>query len=478
MSQLDSVSPAPAPFTKGHAAVARPDEGLVQAIGLGSAVLLVIGSVIGSGIFLTTGVMAESIPSVSLLLLAWLAGGVLVMTGGLTYGELAGMYPRSGGLYVFLQQAYGPLVGFLFGWAAMLVILTGSVAAVAVGFAEYFSYFFPSLSTSRQVVSLPLPWGVMSISAGQLVAAASVVVLGAVNYVGIRSGNAVQAVLTVVKVASLAVLPLLAFSIGRVSPEFTPVVPDISRPAVSFGIAMIAVMWTYEGWYYVAFASGEIKRASRNVPLALLLGTLALTAIYVLVNLAYMYSVSIPEMRGYVRVAELSMTTMVGASGGGLVAAAVAVSTFGCNAAGVIAMSRACYAMAADGLFFKRVALVHPVYRTPHVAIIVTCVWAVFLTLSGTYEQLFTYVTFASVLFGVAGGLAVFQLRRTQPDVPRPYKTWGYPFVPLLFAGGSGLLVVNTLAERPVESFAGLGIVLLGVPFYYYFRQVAGPRGQ
>src|SRR5215211_4675406 len=213
-----------------------PDEGLLRAIGLGSAILLVVGNVIGSGIFLTTGGMAALIPSASLLLTAWVLGGVLSIAGGLTYAEMGAMYPRSGGVYVFLKQAYGPLPAFLYGWASLLVIISGSIAAVAVGFAEYLSYFIPAVGTSRIVMALPVPWGTFSISAGQLVAAASLVVLGAVNYVGVRSGNMVNVILTAAKVAGLVALPVMAAVAGTAQPSYTPVIPPgIGAPLASFG---------------------------------------------------------------------------------------------------------------------------------------------------------------------------------------------------------------------------------------------------
>ncbi len=451
--------------------VADRDAALIKGIGLTGATLLVMGSVIGSAIFLTTGIMAERLPSTTLILAAWAAGGVIALAGGLTYAEMGSMFPRSGGLYVFLEEAWGPLWGFLFGWAGVTVVLTGSVAAVAVGFAEYFGYFVPSLGTDRQIAAVPLPWGVLSISAGQIVAALSVSVLGAVNYVGVRTGNAVQAFLTVLKVLALAALPVLALVAFRVEPQFVPIVPDVPRPAAAFGVAMIAVMWAYEGWYYVTFAAGEIKDAARNVPRALVVGVLALTAIYLVVNLSYFVALTIDEMSGVVRIAERAVTVLIGDRGATIVAATVMVSTLGCNAAGVLASSRVCYAMAANGVFFHAASRVHPQYRTPHIAIVITTVWSILLTLSGSYEELFTYVTFASVLFGVLGGLAIFKLRRTMPDAPRPYRTWGYPFVPAVFVLGSVLLVFNTLVERPVESIAGLGLVALGLPAYWYWTR-------
>lgn len=447
------------------------DASLVRAIGLGGAILLVITNVIGSAIFLTPGTMAATLPSEPLLLAAWVAGGALALCGGLTYAEMGAMYPRSGGLYVFLEEAYGPLVAFLFGWAGMLVVLTGSVATVAVGFAEYFSYFVPALSTSRQVAAIPLPWGVWSISAGQIVAAISIAAVGAVNYVGIESGNRLQASLTVLKIAALAALPILAIAMRTTTPVLSPIVPQVAHPAAAFGIVMIAVMWAYEGWYYLPFCAGEVIDARRTVPLALIAGIVALIAIYLAVNVAYMFALPLAEIRGTERIAEKAVSALIGPAGARLVAATVIVSTLGCNAAATIGMSRACYAMAADGLFFRAAARVHPTYRTPHVAIVLTCGWAALLTLTGTYDQLFTWVTFASVAFGVLGGAAIFRLRRVKPDVPRPYRAWGYPFVPALFVAGLGALVVNTLVERPAESLIGTALVAVGLPVYWSLKK-------
>jgi APA family basic amino acid/polyamine antiporter len=455
-----------------HTPPAVPDEGLVRAIGLGSAILIVIGSVVGSGIFLTTGVMAAAIPSASLLLLAWVLGGILSIAGGLTYAEMGAMFPRSGGVYVFLREAYGALPAFLYGWASLLVVISGSIAAVAVGFAEYLSYFVPALSTSNLVAVLPVPWGTLTISAGQLVAAASIAVLGAINYVGVRSGNMVNVLMTAAKVAGLSAIPIMAALVGGVQPTYTPVVTaGIERPLAAFGVAMIAVLWTYESWYYVTYAAGEISDPQRNVPRALLIGVLALMAIYVVVNLAYLHAMTIPEMAGVTRIAEKAALTLMGPAGAGFIAATVVISTFGCNAAGLLGGSRVLFAMGRDGVFLPAAGRVHPAYRTPHVAILALTAWSAILALSGTYEQLFTYVMFASILFSVAAGLALFRLRRTHRDHPRPYRAWGYPVVPALFVLGSGAFVLNTLLERPVESIAGLGLLAVGIPVYMYSRR-------
>lgn len=452
------------------------DEPLIRAIGLRGATLLVIGNVVGSAIFLTTGIMARELPSPALLLLAWAAGGILSLAGGITCAELGAMYPRSGGWYVFLKEAYGPLWGFLFGWAGILVILSGSVAAVAVGFAEYFGFFFPSLSTSRIGLSLAVPWGRVDISHGQIVAAISILVLGAINYVGVKVGNAFQSSVNVIKTLAILAIPALAIFRHPVAPRFLDFAPG-SASIASFGLIMIPVMWAFSGWDYVTFAAGEIQEPGKTIPRALLLGTSALTVLYIAVNLGYFYALEIEQMAGVVRVAETAVIEMVGNRGAAFVAAAVILSTFGCNAAGIIPISRVCYAMASDGLFFKSAASVHSRYRTPHIAIVVTSVWAALLSLTGTYEELYTYVTFTALIFNVAGGAAIFRLRRTQPDRPRPYRAWGYPWTPAAFVGSAGVLLVNTLFERPAESIVGLGLLALGLPFYAYWSRRLVARG-
>ena len=448
------------------------DRQLVRAIGVGSAILFVVGSVIGSGIFLTTGVMAQTIPSVSLLLLAWTLGGVLAIAGGLTYAEMGAMFPRSGGVYVFLREAYGPLPAFLYGWAALLVVISGGIAAVAVGFAEYLSYFFPALSPSIVVMSADAGFTRISISAGQLVAAALIVVIGAINYVGVRRSNFVIVVVTAAKVGALAALPIIAILYTRVTPVLTPVVPpDLARPVAAFGVAMIAVLWTYEAWYFVTYAAGEIKDPQRNVPRALVGGLLLLTTIYVVVNIAYFLALPLEEMQGVTRVAERAATVLVGPAGATFIALTVVLSTFGNNMAGMLAGSRLLFGMASDGVFFPSCRRVHERYRTPHVAIVALTIWSAVLALSGSYEQLFTYVMFASILFSVAAGAALFKLRRDRPDQMRPYRTLGYPAVPIVFITGSAAFVLNTLIERPVESLSGLGLLALGLPVYWYWSQ-------
>jgi APA family basic amino acid/polyamine antiporter len=453
-----------------------PPTSLERAIGPVTATLVVIGSVIGSGIFLTTGSMAEALPSPTLLMLAWATGCLLALCGALTYAELGAMFPRAGGVYVFLHEAFGPLVGFLYGWVTILVVLGGGIAAVAIGFAHYFSYFFPAFSEQRTIATVPLGPVTWTIAAHQVIAVLSIAALGAINYRGVRAGSITTAVLTVARVTGLLLLPIFAIAAATTSPSWTPVIPaGVASVTSAFGVALIAVLWTTEGYYFLTFAGGEVRDPARTVPRALTMGLLAIMAIYLTVNLAYLYALPIEQISGSPRIAEAAATALVGPSGASIIALTVLTSTFGANAAVLLGASRVAYAMASDGLFFRSTAAIHPRFRSPHVAVVGLAAWSSLLALTGTYEQLFTYVVFASVLFSVFGGLALFRLRRARPDAARPYRVWGYPWVPLLFVAGSVYLVVNTLIERPAESIAGLGLLAIGIPAYLYWRRRRAP---
>jgi APA family basic amino acid/polyamine antiporter len=452
------------------------DRALVRAISVWPATMLLVGNVIGSAIFLTTGSMLAELPSVPLVLLAWLAGGLLACAGGLALAEMGTMFPRSGGMYVFLEEAYGPLVGYLYGWSLLLIMVPGSLAAVAVGFAEYFSHFVPGLSMARVLVRVPLLLGTWTISAGQVVAALSLLVVVAMNLTDVKRASAIGAVVTAVKIAALVAIPAVAFSGMRGLPELAPIVPSVPSPLASFGVIMIAVMWAYEGWYYLAFAAGEIENPSRTLPRAFIAGTLIIMATYLLVNVGYFVALPADELRGEVRIAEKVGRSLLGPAGASLVALLVCVSTFGNNIVGALAGSRTGFAMASRGLFFDFAAKVHPVHRTPHGALIGLGAFAALLTLLGNYEQLFTYVTFGAVAFNTLGVAAIFTLRRTQPDTPRPYRAWGYPWVPALFVVGSLGLVTSTFLQRPSESLFGLLLIGAGLPAYYFWRARATGR--
>jgi basic amino acid/polyamine antiporter, APA family len=443
---------------------------LTRAIGPVAATLLVIGGIIGSGIFLTTGIMAKALPSPTLLLLAWMAGGLFALSGALTYAEMTALFPKAGGVYVFLTQAFGPLLGFLYGWSMLLVVLSGGVAAVAVGFADYLSYFFPAVSHSHIIATIPLGFATWTLSAGQIVAVVSILLLGGVNYLGVRSGSGTNAVLTIAKIVGLAALVVFALFASKASPDFrTFVPPGMPSPLVAFGVAMIAVLWANDGFYFLTYAAGEVRDPTRNLPRALTLGLLIVMLVYLTVNIAYLYALPIDQIAGKSRIAEEAARAMVGERGATVVALTVVVSTLGCNAAAILAGSRLLYAMSADGVFFKAAASIHRRFRSPHVAVIGITLWSSLLALSGSYEQLFTYVVFVSVLFSLFGGLALFRLRFTKPSVVRPYRVWGFPFVPALFVLGSVFVVINTLMERPRESLYGFGLLALGLPAYRYW---------
>jgi APA family basic amino acid/polyamine antiporter len=451
----------------------RPE--LVRGLGAWDGALLTIGSVLGTGIFITTGDIARTLPHGGLILLVWFVGGLLTLAGALTYSELGGMFPRAGGQYHFLKEAYGPLWGFLFGWTAFFVIMTGGIATLAVGFGEYLGAYLPFFSTRNVLFTLPLGAFDWSVNGGQLAGAMAIVLLSAVNYIGLKEGAGLQNAVTLVKVASL--LGLAAFGLLVRS----PVQPDLLAPPPSgdvlaaFGVGMIAVLWSFDGWYAVTSVAGEMRRPERNLPLGLIGGTAAVTLLYVLMNLVYIRALPVAAMGETGRIGEAAATALFGPIGGRLITAAVLISAFGCISATILYAARIYLPMAQEGVFFPALARIHPRYLTPSACIAAQGAWATLLTFSGSYEQLYTYVTFAVVLFHAATGAAVLVLRRTRPDAARPYRVWGYPWVPLAFILSSVALVLNTLFEKPVESMVGLVLVLLGVPAYAWWRARAVP---
>jgi APA family basic amino acid/polyamine antiporter len=460
---------------------APPEEpGLVRGLGAWDATLLTIGSIVGTGIFLTTGDMAKVLPSPGLILLVWAAGGLLTLAGALSYAELGTLFPRAGGLYQFLKEAYGPLWGFLYGWAAFLVIMSGGIAALGVAFGEYLGSFLPFFSTRHVLVSLPLGGWTWTLSGGQLAAIGAILVLTAINHFGLKEGAWVQNALTVLKVGSIgafAALGLLAPAPAGMSGSGAAAGAAGAAGALlaAFGVAMIAALWTYDGWYGATCSAGEIRDPGRNLPRGLIWGTATVTALYVLLNLVYVRALPVAAMAATPRIGEAAAAALFGPGGARLVSLAVLVSTFGCLSSTILYSSRIYLPMAQDGLFFRSLARIHPRHRTPVASLWAQTAWSVLLTLSGTYEQLYTYVVFAAVLFHAAIGSAIFVLRRRRPELPRPYRAWGYPVVPALFVLACLLLIGNTLVEKPVESLLGLGLVALGLPAFAWLRRK--PRG-
>ena len=452
--------------------------GLVRQLGLFDTTMIIIGIVIGSGIFLTTGLMARGIPSASLILLAWLFGGLHALAGALAYAELGAAMPRAGGQYVYLREAYGPFCGFLFGWVSFTMYLTGIIAALGVGFAEYAGYFFPSIGMAsvffETEIAFPGWTFQYSLSTGHVTALVLIVLLTAVNYRGVIFSKYITNVSSVIKIAALGLFILFGLWSGSGQPidyRINAQEIDFGQLVVAFGVALIAVAWAFAGWEEVTFVAGEVRAPARNLPRALVLGTASVTVVYLLVNYIYLKAMPVGEMAGVVRVGEAAANVLFGGIGAVLLSAAVIVSIVGALNASILVGPRVYFAMARDGLFFRRAGTVHPRYRTPGQAVIFQAAWACVLTLSGTFEDLITFVTFANLMLWIAGAAAVLTLRRKRPDLPRPYKAWGYPVVPLLFIAGSAGILINMLFETPAESMAGLALTALGIPAYLYLRR-------
>ncbi len=448
---------------------------LVRGLSALDAALITIGSILGTGIFITTGDIARALPHAGLVLAVWLVGGLLTLAGALTYAELGAMFPRAGGQYHFLRETYGPLWGFLFGWAAFFVIMSGGIATLAVGFGEYLGSFLPFFSTAHRLVEIPLgPWQ-LPINGGQLAGALAILLLTAVNYVGLREAVGLQNFVTWVKVGSIIGLGVLGVLLpATAAPQLLAPLPA-SGLVAAVGVAMIAVLWSFDGWYAVTNLAGEMRRPERELPLGLVAGTAAVTLLYLLMNVVYVRALPVEAMAQTPRIGEAAAAALFGSIGGRLISVAVLVSTFGCISSTILYAARIYLPMAQDGVFFPALARIHPRYSTPAACILAQGLWAIVLTFSGSYEQLYTYVVFAVVLSHAATGAAVLVLRRTRPQAARPYRTWGYPWVPLLFVLSSLALVVNTLVEKPRESGIGLVLLALGLPAYAYWRRAARP---
>ena len=447
--------------------------GFIRALGAWDCASITVGTVLGASIFLAASFVPRSVPHASLILIIWLAGGLLSLAGALTFAELGGMFPRAGGIYNYLKECYGPATGILFGWASFLVIQCGAIAALGVAFADYLGAFVPGVSSKNVLLSVPIGDSYLRISAVQAVGASSIAILTAVNYVGVKYGAAVQNFLTVVKFA--AVLGFIAFGIVATpvaTPDWLAPLPPGSLLA-GIGVAFIGVFASYDGWYQAVFSAGEVRDPQRNLPRGMIAGTIIMVVLYLLVNFVYLRALPIAELGASTRIGEAAANSLFGSSGGRLLAAAVVVSVFGCLATCLLTAARIYQPMAADGLFFGSLARIHPRYHTPYTSLIAQGIWSCVLALSGTYDQLLGYVIFAVFSFHALTGAAVILLRRTRPAAARPYRVWGYPWVPLIFTGSSVFFVINTFAERPVESLAGAGLIALGLPAYWWWRRKA-----
>jgi basic amino acid/polyamine antiporter, APA family len=499
------------------------DAELVKGLGLTSATMLVIGSMIGSGIFIVSAEIAREVGSPALLIGAWAVAGFMTIVAALSYGELAAMMPRAGGQYVYLREALGPLWGFLYGWTLFLVIQTGTIAAVGVAFGKFLGVFFPSVSSTHWILHLwkvpPIPIGPMvlgnmdvGINTQNLAAILLVIFLSVVNIFGVKTGALIQNIFTAAKVSALLGLALLGLALGRnaeaVAANFGnfwrnaalgaqhAVQVGVGGPVVMVGtltilaVAQVGSLFSSDAWNNVTFTAGEVKNPSRNLPLSLALGTGIVIALYIACNFVYLSTLPLDGTAGastilgrgikYAaeeRVGTAVMTQMFGSAGGFLMAGAILISSFGCNNGLILSGARVYYAMAKDGLFFRGVAKLHPKYKTPAVSLMVQMVWTCVLCISGSYGQLLDYIIFAVLVFYILTIVGLFVLRRTRPDAERPYRAAGYPFLPAIYIVMALFIDVILLRYKPQYTWPGLIVVLLGIPVYYAWQMKASRKG-
>lgn len=442
---------------------------LKRDLGVWGAAAIVVGTVIGSGIFLVPKKMVLSVGSAEMVFFVFVFGGLLSLAGALTYAELAAMMPEAGGEYAYLREAYGPFYAFVYGWTQLWVAKSGSIASLATAFFIYLANFFPGLETTIFSSS----W--LEIKSGQLLAMGVIAALGFLNYFGVKVGGGVQVGVTILKVALIAMIigVGLTFGGGTVA-NYTTSIPVSTGGIAGFFAALVAALWAYDGWNNVSMVSSEIKNPQRNLPIALIVGTLTVMAIYLGANLAYFYVLPAEVVASSDRVAAEMMRRIWDAPGANAVSIAAMISIFAALNGSILSGARVPFAMARDKLFFSSIATVHPTYFTPANSIMLLSVWSMLFVLTGRYDQLFTCVIFASwILYGMATA-SVLVLRRKRPDLARPYKTLGYPFVPIVFVLVAGALIVSTLLESPRESILGLAIIAIGIPFYrHWSRQKA-----
>ncbi len=449
------------------------ETGLKRELGVWSAAAIVVGTVIGSGIFLVPHDMIRQVGSPGVVFAVWIFGGLLSLFGALTYAELSSALPEAGGEYVYLREAYGPFWGFVYGWTQMWVAKSGSIATLATAFFYYLANFRPGLE--QVLYTLPLPvgpgGGPLEIRYGQLLAMAVILLLAGVNYLGVKFGGEVQVAVTAVKIALIAAIIIIGLGSGAGSGANLTSSMPVAGGAAGFFAALVGALWAYDGWNNVSMVSSEIRNPRRSLPLALIAGTSAVIAIYLLANLAYFWVLAPQEVAAGNRVAADMMRRIFAGAGADAVSVAAMVSIFAALNGSILSGARVPYAMARDGLFFRPVARVHPRYATPGVSIVALSCWAALLVLSGRYSELYTYVIFASwILYGMTAA-SVIVLRRKRPDLHRPYRTFGYPVVPVLFVAGAAAVIFFTLRQSPRESLLGLAIIFAGLPFYFHWKR-------
>ena len=420
--------------------------------------MIAVGSCIGSGIFVTPAKIAQEVPHASLILIVWALGGIIALTGALTFAELGGMFPKAGGVYVFLKEAYGGLIAFLYGWVTLLVITSGALAALGLAFAEYMTFFI-DLGANGKVILAML----------------TIILLTAINIFGVDVSQLFANVFTGLKLGAMLAIVIAGFAFYNadkvpLSFSLSENMPDNLTSAIL--AALIGVLWSFGGWHHASYLAGETINPKRNVPRAMIYGALIVTGIYMLINLAYMMLLPISTIAGTERVAGDAVATMI-SSGGKLVAIMIAVSIFGTISIYTMSAPRIYFAMARDGVFFKGLAKIHPKYKTPANAMMLQSGWAICLLFFwGTFHNLITYVTFMDIVFMTMAATSIFIFRSKRKEAERPYKTFAYPIVPIIFILISSAFVVNTLIEKPKQALAGLGLLALGILVYYLFKQI------
>ena len=434
-----------------------PVRTLDRTLGFKDLVLIVIGTVIGSGIFIVPAtVLTQTEGTVGTAMLVWLIAGILSLLGALTYGELGAANPDAGGLYVYIRDSFGPLPAFLYGWTTFFVIGGGSVATLAVAFTGYLGQFMTVTPVMAKTIAVLV-----------------IVVIAAVNVRGTRQGSSVQNWSTGLKTLAILVMSVALLARGEGFAGGVRMWPDAFTPSLlsGVGLAMIGVLWAYEGWQYVTFSAGEARDAQRTFPRAIIAGTAVLIGIYLLANVAYVAALSPAGVQASKRVAADSVTALYGTAAGKLIAAVILVSMFSAANGLTLTSPRLYYAMSRDGVFFRKLAEVHPRFRTPAFAIIAGSVWSAILAATGTFEQLLTYVVFSGWIFYGLGAMSIFVYRRRMPDMPRPFRVPGYPITPILFVAASFAIVLNTLFTQPGRALIGLAVVLAGVPAYLIWKR-------
>lgn len=428
---------------------------LKRELSLGDAVLLIVGNVVGAGIFTTSGFLADELPDPYCFIGIWIVGGLLTICGALTYAELAALFPLAGGDYQYLKAAYGRWAGFILGWTSFWIIGPGSSAALAIALVSYLQSVLPVAGTLSE----------------KLTAIAIITIFTLINIRGVRPGRTVQDLVTFGALLLLVAMIAAGLSIGNGTwHNFSVTGPESSSWTTMLGTPMIAVLFTYSGWFASAYLGSEINNPERNLPRSLIIGTLLVTVVYTLINVVYLYALPLRDLKGSVNVAQTALTALFNPATARLVAIPIALAIAASINATILTGARICYAMAEDKVFWSVFSTLHPLYNTPHVALLSQSAIAIALITLGSFEQLLSYVVFIMILSCLATGFALFVIRRRNPDLPRPYRTWGYPIVPLLFIGSYGAIALHIITSSPLTSLLGIAIALSGLPFFHRWQ--------